>query len=101
MAQRVTQAIADGATVVVVEAALLVETGSYAMYPELWVVTCSPDTQRARLMARDGMTAESADAFIATQLPLADKEAVATTLIRNDGDPVELAAAVESALRKS
>ncbi len=101
MAQRVSQAITDGAQVVVVEAALLVETGSYAMYPELWVVTCSQTTQRSRLMARDGMTEEGADALIATQLPLADKEAVATTLIRNDGDPEALAVAVERALAET
>ncbi len=101
MAQRVADAIADGAKVVVVEAALLVETGSYTMYPELWVVTCSPSTQRARLMARDRMSAESADALIGTQLPLPDKESVATTLLRNDGDVTELAVAVEQALRKA
>lgn len=100
MAERVAQAMQDGAEVVVVEAALLVETGSYAIYPELWVVTCSPSTQRERLMARDGMTEEAADALIATQLPLADKEAVATTLLRNDGDPDQLAAAVDQAFSR-
>ncbi|MFT6145673.1 MAG: dephospho-CoA kinase [Myxococcota bacterium] len=100
MAQRVAEAMTAGVQLVVVEAALLVETGSYILYPELWVVTCTPATQRARLMARDGMTEVGADAMIATQLPLADKEAVSTTLLRNDSDAAALAAAVDAALRK-
>ena len=79
---------------------MLVETGSYSIYPELWVVTCEPDTQRARLMARDGMTTAAANALIATQLPLSEKEAVATTLLRNDGDASALKAAVLQAFSK-
>ena len=39
-----------GEPVAVVEAALMVESGSYRQYGELWVVTCAPDTQRARLV---------------------------------------------------
>ncbi len=70
----------------VVEAALLVETGSYRQYPTLMVVTCEPETQLQRVMSRDSTTAEAAQALIARQLPLAVKEAAATHLIRNDGD---------------
>ncbi len=85
MAQRLTSLATDGTSHAVVEAALLVETGSYRGYPNLIVVTCAPTTQLTRLMARDGMTPEAAQALIAAQLPLADKEVVATHLIRNDG----------------
>jgi len=76
----------DGTRVAVVEAALMVETGSYRRYPHVWVVTTDPETQRARVEARDGVSADDARAIIDSQWPLAKKEAVATCVIRNDGD---------------
>jgi dephospho-CoA kinase len=91
--------MAEGAEAAVVEAALLVETGQAGMYPVLLVVTCRPETQLARLMARDGMTEEGAKALIGAQMPLAEKERVATQVIRNDGTPAEFEAAVERAWR--
>lgn len=100
MAHQTRRAIESGARMVVTEAALLVETGSYRMYPELWVVTCTLEQQLDRLMARDGMSDKAARALIATQLPLSDKEAVATTLIRNDGSVVALTDAVLAALSR-
>ncbi len=80
-----------------VEAALMVETGSYRMYDALIVVSCSPETQVARVMARDGVSAEAARALLATQLPLATKEAVATVVVRNEGALADLEAAVDAA----
>jgi dephospho-CoA kinase len=97
IAQRLATLAADGTDVAVVEAALLVETGSHRMYPQLIVVSCAPETQLARLVARDGTTEEAARDLIATQLPLADKEAVATVVIRNDGDLDALRAATADA----
>jgi dephospho-CoA kinase len=87
---------ASGAPIAVVEAALMVETGSYRNYPLLVVVTCEADTQLQRLMARDGMDEADARRLIATQLPRADKEAVATHVIHNDGDQAELNAQVDA-----
>lgn len=85
MSARLQQLAADGTEVAGVEAALMVETGSYKMYPWLIVVSCAPETQVARAMARDDQTEDQARAVLAAQLPLADKEAVATWVIRNDG----------------
>ena len=82
---RVAELADQGATHAVVEAALLVETGSYRFYPELIVVTCHPAVQLARVVARDGVTTEAAKALIAAQAPMADKEAVATEVIHNNG----------------
>jgi len=79
-----------GTPLAAVEAALMVETGSYTTYDELWVVICDPAVQLRRVLARDGMTDESARAFIATQLPMADKAALATELIENDGSMSQL-----------
>ncbi|MEQ1503226.1 MAG: dephospho-CoA kinase [Myxococcota bacterium] len=84
-AERLIACAAAGAPAAVVEAALLVETGGYRMYPVLIVVSCGPAVQLARVRARDGVDEAQARAIVATQLPLADKERVATHVIRNDG----------------
>jgi dephospho-CoA kinase len=89
-----------GHTVAVVEAALLVETGSYRLYPELVVVSCAPEVQVARVMARDGQTEAQARALLGAQLPLADKEAVATVILRNDGDRAALESQVDALLQR-
>lgn len=94
--QRLQALAAGGAPVAVVEAALMIETGSYRAYTVVIVVSCAPERQLARLMARDGATEADARALIASQLPLADKERVATHVIRNDGDFDALRAAVDA-----
>lgn len=86
---------AAGEPVAVVEAALMVETGSYRNYGDVVVVTCTPESQLRRLMKRDGMDEAAARALIATQLPLADKVAVATHVLHNDGDLASLMAQVD------
>ena len=67
------------------EASLLVETGRHRDFDGLVVVTCSPERQLARAVAR-GLGPAEARARIAAQLPLADKVRVATHVIDNDGD---------------
>jgi len=56
----------SGAAAVVIEAIKLVEAGYAAECDEVWLVTCSPDTQRERLVAR-GMAAGDADQRIVAQ----------------------------------
>jgi dephospho-CoA kinase len=87
---RLTALERGGAAVAVVEAALLVETGSHEHYDRLLVVTCSPDVQRARLMSRNQYSAEEAERWVEAQMPLEQKEAMATAVIRNDGDLEQL-----------
>ena len=94
IAERARELADRGHEHVVVEAALLVETGSFREYPILIVVTASPEIQVTRLMARDGVSEREARATLQTQLPLADKEAVATHVVRNDGDRASLEARV-------
>ncbi len=83
---------AEGHPAVVVEAALMVETGSYRLYPVVVVVTCSPQAQLARVVARDGAAAAG---LIGAQMPLAEKERHATHIIRNEGSTAELEAEVD------
>lgn len=71
------------------EAALIVENGAQAGLDGLIVVACAEPTQRARLMARDGLSASEADARLAAQLPLAQKIAVADWVIDSNGTLAE------------
>lgn len=64
---------------------LLVEAGLAANYPVVVVVAAPESVQLARLTGQRGLSEEDARARIAAQAPLADKLAVATHVIDNDG----------------
>ena len=68
------------AVVVVLEAALLVETGAYRDHHTLIVVKCGPEAQVQRMVAR-GMSLDDARARLDAQAPLADKLALARYVI--------------------
>ena len=89
------QAAEAGAEIVVHDVALLVENGLADDYDAVVVVAASPTTQLDRLVRVRGMPEDEASARIAAQLPLEDKLAVATHVIRNDGPLEELAPQVE------
>lgn len=78
-------AAAAGAAVIVFDVPLLVENGLQSRYDVVVVVAAQPETQVRRLVTQRGMTEPDARARIAAQLPLADKLAVATYVIDNDG----------------
>lgn len=78
----------DGHQVTLTEAALMVETGSYKMYDALIVTTCNLDIQLDRLMNRNKIPVETAQKWIASQMPLANKIAVANVVIENN-DSIE------------
>lgn len=88
-----------GTPVAAVEAALMVETGSHDRYEQLLVVACSPDVQLERLMTRDDITEPAARQWLAAQLPVSEKVAVADAVVWNDGAPEALPAALEAAWR--
>lgn len=75
---------------VVVDLALLVEMGKAGDYPVVVVVAASPDTQYRRLVEQRGMDPDAAWDRINSQAPVADKLAVATHVIWNDGSLDEL-----------
>ena len=89
------QAERSGAEVLVHDVALLVENGLAGRYDAVVVVATEPATQIDRLVRLRGMPEDEARARIAAQAPLADKLAVATHVIRNDGTREELEAQVE------
>ncbi len=88
--------------IAVVEAAILIETGTYRNYDRLIVVTCSEEQQIERAMARDGITREEAMARLRRQLPLSEKIKYAGYVIDTSGtreSTVEQTRAVYEALR--
>jgi dephospho-CoA kinase len=85
-AERILKHMQGDTPYVVYEAALLVETGAYKGMQAVVVVAADAKTQALRGSARDGVSEASVQARIASQLPLADKLAVADYVIYNDGD---------------
>ncbi len=85
-AQRMSDALASGAPLVVYDVPLLYENGLEQSLPEVVVVWARPETQRSRIARRDRLSPEEIEARLAAQLPLADKVARADRVIDNDGD---------------
>ncbi len=75
----------DPHAIAVVEAAILIETGSYRRFDRLILVTCDKETQIRRSMKRDGVTREQALARLERQLPLEEKRKFADYVIDTSG----------------
>ena len=88
----------SGQPLVLYEASLLVESGRYKELDGLIVVTASPPTRIARVVARDGVREEDVRARMRAQLPQEDKVRLATHVIDNDGDLAATEAQVDRVL---
>lgn len=89
------QAAEAGTRVLVHDVPLLVENALVSLYDVVVVVAATPATQLDRLVRLRGMTEADARARIEAQAPLADKLAVATYVVHNDGPVENLAPQVE------
>jgi dephospho-CoA kinase len=76
---------ADPRAIVVVEAAILVETGSYKKFDRLVVTVCDRETQIQRAMKRDGLMLPEVEARLSRQLPAEELRKVANYLIDTSG----------------
>jgi dephospho-CoA kinase len=75
--------------IAVVEAAILIETGSHRRFDWLIVVVCSPEEQVRRAMKRDHLTREEVEARLRHQLPLVEKKKYADFVIDTSGEKEE------------
>ena len=70
-----------GAPLVVFDIPLLFEKRGDTGLDAVWVVSAPAAVQRARVLARSGMTTEKFDAIVARQMPDAEKRARASAII--------------------
>jgi dephospho-CoA kinase len=75
-----------GVQVAVVDAALMIEAGTYRNYDCLLVVFCEKRLQIQRLMSRDGLTHREAEQRVEAQLPAEEKASFADFVIDTSGD---------------
>ena len=90
MDSRLAKIRAEGTSVVVLEAAVLIEADWTPITDQVWVVTVAPEIARQRVMERNGLTAEQADARINAQLTNAERTKHAQVIIDNSGTLDEL-----------
>lgn len=95
----IADALASGAQVAVCDIPLLFETGAAGRFDAVVVVSAPAATQRARVLARPGMTEQAFDAILARQTPDAEKRAQASHVIDTGGTVQAMQAQVAALMR--
>jgi dephospho-CoA kinase len=75
--------------IAVVEAAILIETGSYRRYDRIVLVTCREDQQVERALRREGSSVSDVNARLSRQMSLAEKRKFAHFVIDTSGEKEE------------
>lgn len=99
--QRFSAALAslESAPVVVLMIPLLFEAGLESLCTEIWLVDCGSEAEQIRrLMARDSLTLDEAQARLSAQWPMATKRSRSHVVIDNSVSPEALAPQVAAAL---
>ena len=89
--------------IAVVEAAILIETGSYKHYDRVILVTCREEQQVERALRREGSVEGDVRARLSRQMPLEEKRKFADFVIDTSGekeDTLHQTHAVYEALRR-
>jgi dephospho-CoA kinase len=94
MEERLAEAMASGAPLVVADVPLLFERGRDNGFAETLLVYAPRDVQLRRLQARDALDPAAAAQRVDAQMPIEDKRAHATWVIDNSGDADGTRAAV-------
>ena len=89
-----------GAKLFVLDGAVIIGTAAEAECDKLCVVTAPFETSVARIVARDGISAEMATRRLNAQMPEAVLTAQADYVLRNDADLAHLQAAAEQLCTK-
>jgi len=77
---------------------LLIEARMTDLVTEIWVVSCSPEQQLHRLIERDRLSLEHAQARLNSQLPIEEKVARADVVLDNSSTQEALLKQVDLAL---
>ena len=91
---------AAGTEVAVVEAAVLIEADWLDLVDEVWVVQVPEEVAMQRLMARNGLSAQEAQARIRAQLSNAERARYAHVVIDNSGSVADARRQVEYQLQR-
>jgi dephospho-CoA kinase len=75
--------------IAVVEAAILIETGSYRRYDRIVLVACREEQQVERALRRDGASEADVRARLGRQMPLEEKRKYADFVIDTSGEKEE------------
>ncbi len=94
--EEIDKARRDRASIVVLEAAVLLEANWQTEVDEVWVVTVDPEVAIARATARDGVDEAAVQARIDAQLANAERVAQANVVIDNGGSETELLARLDA-----
>jgi dephospho-CoA kinase len=88
----------DGAAALLFEIPLLFETYGQTGFDKIVVVSAPEDVQRARVLARPGMTPAKLEAILERQMPDAEKRSHADFVVNTGGDLSTVQAQVDSIL---
>lgn len=75
--------------IAVVEAAILIETGSFRRYDRIVLVTCREDQQVERALRREGSSPSDVTARLSRQMPLEEKRKYAHFVVDTSGEKEE------------
>ena len=85
--------------IIIVDAALMIETGGYRIFHCLIVVACSPALQISRIMSRDGLAEADARARMESQMPMEEKVKLANYVVDTSGTLQQIRDQVEGIFR--
>jgi len=95
---RLLGAITENSKILVFVVPLLFEAQMTDLVTEIWVVSCSEQQQLARLMQRNNLTLEQAQARIHSQMPITEKATRADIVLDNNSTKDALLKQVDLAL---
>lgn len=76
----------DPEGIAVVEAAILIETGSYKRFDRIILTVCTREQQIERAMKRDGLTRDAVEVRLMRQMSLEEKRTYADFVVDTSGD---------------
>jgi dephospho-CoA kinase len=85
---------------VIIDAALLIESGNYKNVDKVILVACDEENQIQRVLKRGGFNREEVSDRIRSQMPLAEKRKFADYIIENDSTEEHLRESVEKLSQK-